>query len=328
MTLIQAYQGVVEALRMPIQMFVDSNSRLHLLYLFSSFGLAYFVYRRANFKESFFAYVFKKEVWLSRSAFVDYGLVFFNSFFKVFLIGPYLVFGFYLSYQLEALLPQWFGYPSQGLSSTATIVLYTIVLTIMMDLSTYIVHFLMHRVPALWEFHKVHHSATQLNPVTQYRIHPVELVINNVKATLILGLVTGVFRYMSAHPIEEVTLIGANVLSFAFLFFGSNLRHSHIPLRYYNWVEYIFISPFQHQIHHSDKEDHFNTNMGSKLAIWDWMFGTLVRSENVDSVQFGIGKEEVKDYDSVVKNLVNPFRNLLRIWLGSSSKNPLAERNR
>lgn len=296
---------------MPLQMLIDSNSRLHLLYLLSSLGLAYFVYRKYNEKGSFWSYIFKKEVWLSRSAFVDYGLVFFNAFIKVFMIGPYLVFGFYISYQLEALLPEWFGYPSSGLSVTSTIVLYTIVLTIAMDLSTYVVHYFMHRVSLLWEFHKIHHSATSLNPVTQYRIHPVELIINNVKATLVLGLVTGVFRYLSAHPIEEYTLIGANVLSFAFLFFGSNLRHSHIPLKYYNWLEYIFISPFQHQIHHSDDERHFNTNMGSKLAIWDWMFGTLVRSESVESVKFGIGEHEVKRYDSVWKNLIMPFRNIL-----------------
>lgn len=327
MSLPEVYDGIVEALRLPIQMLVDSNSRLHVLYLLSSLVLAFFVYRKLKTQESFFSYVFKKEVWMSRSAIVDYGLVFFNGFIKVFLIGPYLVFGFYISYQLEALLPEWLGYPSGGLSPTTTIVLYTIVLTVVMDLSTYIIHFLMHRVPALWEFHKVHHSATTLNPVTQYRIHPVELIINNVKATLILGVVTGVFRYLSAHPIEEYTLIGANVLSFAFLFFGSNLRHSHIPLRYYNWLEYFLISPFQHQIHHSDDKRHFNTNLGSKLAIWDWMFGTLIRSESVNSINFGIGENEVKNYDSVWKNLVMPFRNLIRNAMGRLSRTPLSERH-
>lgn len=328
MTLAEVYTGIVEAIKLPLQSFIDSNSRLHLLYLFSSLGLAYYVYKSSKQEGSFWSYVFRKDVWMSRSAFVDYGLIFLNSFFKVFLIGPYFVFGFYLSYKLEILLPDLFGYPSQGLSETSTLILYTIVLTIVGDFSTYLVHYIMHYVPFFWEFHKVHHSATTLNPVTQYRIHPVELIINNIKGILVLGLVTGIFRYLSAYPIEEVTLIGANVLSFAFLFFGSNLRHSHIPLKYYNWLEYILISPFQHQIHHSDAEKHFNRNLGSKLAIWDWMFGTLVRSESVDSVNFGIGKEEEKRYDSVWKNLLMPFLNLFRTWLGSLSKNPLPERNR
>ncbi len=320
MSLDEVYHGVWEALLLPLQLVADINSRLHVLYLFSSLALAYFVYRRSKNAGSFFRYVFKKESWLSRSAFVDYGLIFVNAFFKVFLIGPYLVFGFYLSYKLEALLPTWIGYPQQGLSEMSTIVLYTIVLTVVSDFSTYLVHYIMHRVPFLWEFHKVHHSATSLNPVTQYRIHPVELIINNAKGILVLGLVTGVFRYLSAHPIEELTLIGANVLSFAFLLFGSNLRHSHIPLKYFNWLEYIFISPFQHQIHHSDNEKHFNQNLGSKLAIWDWMFGTLIRSRSVENIQFGIGKLEEPYYNSVWKNLIMPFKNILSRLPFSSTK--------
>jgi len=34
-------------------------------------------------------------------------------------------------------------------------------------------------------------------------------------------------------------------------------------------------SPAHHQIHHSTDPAHFNRNLGSFLAIWDWMFGTL-----------------------------------------------------
>lgn len=328
MTLSEVTHQVIEAFKLPLLTLTDSGSRLHVLYLFSSLLLAFYVFRKSKEKGSFWSYVFRKDVWLSKSAFVDYGMIFFNAFFKVFLIGPYLVFGFYLSYEVEAFMPKWFGYPSSGLSATSTIIAYTIVLIITSDLATYIVHLIMHRIPVLWEFHKVHHSATSLNPVTQYRIHPVELIINNAKGILVLGLVTGVFRHLSAHPIEEMTLIGANVFSFAFLFFGSNLRHSHIPLKYFNWLEYIFISPFQHQIHHSDNEAHFDKNLGSKLAIWDWMFGTLMRSESVGSVNFGIGKHEESRYDSLLKNIFTPFVNLCRMFVGRLSKNPAVERTR
>lgn len=295
---------------MPLGYLVDSDSRLHVLYLFSSLALAYYVYRKSKVEESFWSYVFRKDAWLSKTAMVDYGLLFFNSVFKVFLIGPYLIFGFYLSYKIEALLPELFGYPSGTLSKTTTIVLYTFFITLCNDLGTYVIHYLMHKIPVLWEFHKIHHSATMLNPITQYRIHPVELVVNNLKGIVAMGLVMGVFRYLSAHQIDEITFIGANVFSFAFLFFGANLRHTHIPLRYFGWLEYIFISPYQHQIHHSNDASHFNRNMGSELAIWDWMFGTLVRSESVQGVEFGLGKDEEKNYDSVLKNLIKPFSNL------------------
>lgn len=328
MSLLEVYSGILESVKMPIASLIDSESRLHVLYLFSSLALAFYVYKRSKQKESFWSYVFRKDVWLGRSAMVDYWMIFLNSFFKVFLIGPYFVLGFYLSYKIEMLLPQVFGYPHQGLSETATVIWYSLTLIVVSDLATYLVHALMHYVPFFWEFHKVHHSATSLNPVTQFRVHPVELVINNAKAILVLGLVTGMFRYLSAHPIEELTLIGANVFSFAFLFFGSNLRHSHIPLKYFGWLEYVFISPFQHQIHHSNAAHHFNKNLGSKLAIWDWMFGTLIRSTNVQSVEFGIGKDEVQHYNSVWKNLYMPFVNLLKPLAGRLSKNPIPERDR
>jgi sterol desaturase/sphingolipid hydroxylase (fatty acid hydroxylase superfamily) len=296
---------------MPVSYFVDTDKRIHFLYIFTSLGLAFYVYKKAQVKGSFLAYVFDKESWVSKSAFVDYGLLFCNAFVKVFLIGPYLVFGIYLSYKVEGFLPDLFGYPKASLSASSTLILYTVCLTLLSDFATYLVHYLMHRIPFLWEFHKVHHSATSLNPITQYRLHPVELIVNNAKGILVLGVVTGLFSYLSANPVELVTVIGANIFSFAFLVFGANLRHSRIPLKYFGWLEYIFISPYQHQIHHSNKTAHFNKNMGSKLAVWDWIFGTLIRSESVESLTFGIGKEEEPIYDSLWKNLVMPFKNLL-----------------
>ena len=178
-----------------------------------------------------------------------------------------------------------FGYPKFSLGVTQTIILYTISLTIFGDFLTYIVHLLMHKVPFLWEFHKVHHSATTLNPMTQYRIHPLELIINNIRGIIVFGLVTGFFDYLSAHSIDKMVFLGVNVFHFIFLFFGSNLRHSHVKLKYPKYLEFIFISPFQNQINHSIDPKHFNKNMGSKLAIWDYIFGTLVLSGSASKVK-------------------------------------------
>jgi len=178
---------------------------------------------------------------------------------------------------------------------------------------------MMHKIPLLWEFHKVHHSASSLNPVTQYRIHPVELILNNIRATVILGVVMGVFDHLSNHHVHELTFMGANVFSFAFLTWGANLRHSHVKLRYFNWLENILISPFQHQIHHSDKPEHFNKNMGAKFAFWDLIFGTLVRSRRVKSIKFGLG-EETKDYGSLFQNLWVPFKKEAQLIHGSIRK--------
>ena len=101
-----------------------------------------------------------------------------------------------------------------------------------------------------------------------------------------------------------------DVFTFIFFLFGANLRHPHVKQKYPHFLEYLFISPYQHQIHHSSNTAHFNKNMGSDLA-WDWFFGTLVLSKKVKNKIWNRKKED-KDYNSILKNLFYPFKNNYR----------------
>mgnify|MGYP001212832022 CR=1 FL=1 len=306
------YQIIEESLTLSLSYFVDTEKRINIIYLLSALILAYYVYYKSKIKSSFLKYIFHKKVWLSKSAYIDYSLFILNGFIKVIFIGPFIIFGFYIAFYINEYLLNSFGYSSINLSTTNTLILYTICLTVVNDFTTYIVHFLMHKVPFLWEFHKVHHSATTMNPLTQYRIHPIELIINNIKSILIFGLITGIFDYLSNHQIDKLLFLGVNVFTFIFFLLGANLRHSHVKLKYPHFLEYLFISPYQHQIHHSSNTAHFNKNMGSRFAIWDWFFGTLVLSKKAKKIRFGIGKKEDKDYNSILKNLFYPFKNNYR----------------
>ncbi len=305
----EIYYLLEEALELSLSYFVNTEKRIHILYLLTSSILAYYVYKKSRVKTSFIKYLFPKKIWVSKSAFVDYSLFCFNSLIKIVFIGPYIIVGFYIAFYTNEWLLGLFGFPSYSLGVMQTIILYTISLTIISDFATYIIHLLMHKVPFLWEFHKIHHSATSLNPITQYRIHPIELVINNTKSILVFGLVTGLFDYLSSHSVDKMLFLGANVFHFVFLLFGANLRHSHVKLKYPKYLEFIFISPFQHQIHHSSNPVHFNKNMGSKFAIWDWLFGTLVLSKNIKRLRFGIGDEN-SNYNSLYKSIVTPLMNI------------------
>ena len=93
--------------------------------------------------------------------------------------------------------------------------------------------------------------------------------------------------------------------------FGANLRHSHVKLSYPKILEYLFISPYQHQIHHSIRKEHHNKNLGSKLAVWDWLFGTLILSGSKKSLRFGIIDTKQK-YTSFIYNLIAPFKRVFR----------------
>ena len=187
--------------------------------------------------------------------------------------------------------------------------MYTIALFTVSDFSRYWLHRFLHTIPFLWEFHKVHHSAKVLTPITFYRVHPVENLLFGFRYSLSIGLVTGVFIYFFGAMIDIYSILGVNILVFAFSLFGSNLRHSHVPFAYPKVFEKIFISPKQHQIHHSTK--HFDKNFGGYLAIWDNVFGTLKFSNDVKVLKFGLRKSQMNDYNSILALLIKPFKNLL-----------------
>ena len=306
MTLAEVLNIIVDAYELSKDHFLGPENRIYYLYLLSSLLLALFVYTRKKKKKSFFSYVFDKRIWLSKSALNDYLIFSFNNLFKVLFIGPYLIIGLYIAFYIHEYLIKWFGFPESTLSIGQTIILYTIALTVVNDFLSYIVHLCMHKIPILWEFHKVHHSATTMNPLTQYRVHPVELILNNSKAIIGFGLVTGFFDYFSNHALDTVVFIGANIFTFLFMFFGANLRHSHVKLKYPRLIEHILISPYQHQIHHSRSSEHHNKNLGSKFALWDWFFGTLIVSKKTTSLRFGIHDRE-KDYFRFRDLLFKPF---------------------
>jgi len=300
---------VKKGFQMPFTYIIEAeDKRIYLLYLFSSVLLAFYTFKRSKKLQSFIKYLFNKKVWGSKSAVIDYYFIFFNSYIKILLIGPLLIYGYYLNYYVNDGLHSLFGKSSLQISVTTITILYTISLTVFGDFCSYIVHYIMHKIPFFWRFHKIHHSATVLNPITQYRIHPVELLINNFRGIFVIGLVTGIFNYLSVHQIEKWTFIGVNTFHFLFLLWGSNLRHSHVKFSYTSVLENIFISPYQHQIHHSNNPKHYDKNIGSKFAVWDWVFGTLVKSKDITKkLRFGL-EEEDKNYDSFMKNIINPFK--------------------
>ena len=277
MSINEIIEVINEGLKMPFAFFFSPRKRIYFLYLITTTVLAYWVFARTVKNEKFLNYIFKKKVWLSKSAFVDYGFAFFNSFVKILLIAPILAYGIYIALSTNIFLENSLGVLQTPLSKTQTIILYTVALTLVGDFASFIVHYAFHKIPFLWEFHKVHHSATVLNPITQFRIHPIELIINNIKTLIVNAPITGLFMYLSQGQAELITFLGLNVFGFIFMFLGANLRHSHVKLKFNKYLEYIFISPVQHQVHHSDKPEHYDKNLGSKLAIWDYFFGTLIR---------------------------------------------------
>ena len=220
--------------------------------------------------------LFPKRILRSRSNEADIGYLIFN----VFVFG--VMFGWaVLSYQfisngIIAGLVALFGPVSPStLPVYVTRSVVTVMLFLAYELGYWFNHWLSHKVPLLWEFHKVHHNAEVLTPLTNFRVHPVYTwVFTNILA-FSAALANGFGNYMFGETAYQYALSDTNIILVLFIHAYVHLQHSHMWISFRGVLGRVFVSPAHHQVHHSSNPKHFNKNFGSCLALWDWMFGTL-----------------------------------------------------
>ena len=238
------------------------------------------------------------------------------------MLSPYLLtqlaVATFFYYSLLSLPVSSFLSSLNGTPSVVVATLFTVVFFTFDDFTKYWVHRWMHKWPVLWALHKVHHSAETLNPITVYRTHPLEGILFSLRGALSQGVVISVFFFIFGDKVDLVTILGVNFLVFSFHIAGSNLRHSHIDIKYWSWLEKILISPAQHQLHHSLDERHYDKNFGAALAIWDWMFGSLHHSEDIDNLVLGVEDDDFNPR-SLKELYLKPLKEILNIFSESLS---------
>ncbi len=296
----QIFKDWVDRFLVPID---DPGSRLFHLNILMSLGLIVLWILFVQFKtpqkfphlksQLFFKQlknsVLRKKYWWNRSTKVDYQIYFLNSVLKIFLFIPFLDFSFRISKAtISALLS---GNQQQTLSFSATyisLLIFSVLAFVFDDFLRFFHHYLMHKIPLLWKLHRTHHSAKILTPFSLYRIHPLESAMSTVRNSLSTGVSIGFFIFFFNSQFSIMTIFGINLFGFLFNLLGSNLRHSHIPLSF-GVLEWVFISPKQHQIHHSANPAHYGKNFGVSLTLWDGIIGSLVRSQHVtQKLRFGL----------------------------------------
>ena len=128
------------------------------------------------------------------------------------------------------------------------------------DLLQWCIHNLLHRVPWLWTFHKVHHSITTMDWIGNWRFHWAEIVV--YKSLQWLPLV-----WLNASP--EAVFAVAVVTTVWGDFNHANLAVGLGPLGY------VLNSPRMHLWHHDQSsEGGVAKNFGIVLSVWDFIFGT------------------------------------------------------
>lgn len=124
-------------------------------------------------------------------------------------------------------------------------------------------HMLLHRVPALWNFHKLHHSVKEMAFAAHLRYHWMEPIV-----------------YKSILYIPLAIIGGFNVESVAIVHFASlaigHLNHANLGWDY-GVFKYVFNNPKMHIWHHAKElpdNRKYGMNYGISLSIWDYIFQT------------------------------------------------------
>jgi len=131
------------------------------------------------------------------------------------------------------------------------------------DFVWYWYHRLGHEVNFFWAAHIVHHHSEEFNFTAAARITTFQAIIR-----------TGfwcILPFIGFHPKMVITML---IVHGAYSFF----THTQVIGRI-KWLEYIFVTPSIHGVHHASDEKYLDKNYGDMFTFWDRMFGTFQEEE-------------------------------------------------
>ena len=258
---------------------------------------------------------FSAGVWWHPSARADYRLYFANALLLPLIFGWLLFSDAHVAGFMDSILGR-HAAPAAS-AGIAGKVVFTVVFFIAYDFGRFAAHCLLHDVPALWEFHKVHHSAEVLTPMTAYRAHPLDLLVMAWVPALTTGLATWAFNLFGDGPVGFYTFLGLHVALWAVNLID-NLRHSHVWVTYGRRAGKWLVSPAHHQLHHSCEPRHEvnrrgGCNRGFSLAVWDRLYGTLRMPEaRAETFRMGLGDGTEPGWHSVTRMYLWPLSGFAR----------------
>ena len=156
---------------------------------------------------------------------------------------------------------QWAAYPDlQSWVARQPFVFQFVGILVVTDLTQYWIHRLFHRVPRLWRFHSIHHSAESMDWLAGSRLHFVDIAVTRGLTFIpiyVLGFgVAPLFAYVVFVSIQA-TFIHANIR----FEFGA--------------LQWFLATPRFHHWHHGAEREAIDKNFAIHLPILDWLFGTF-----------------------------------------------------
>ena len=167
-----------------------------------------------------------------------------------------------------------------------------VAILVLTDLTQYWIHRAFHRVPALWRFHAVHHSARTMDWLAGSRLHLVDVAVTRGLTYVpiyVLGFAEGpLFAYVAFVSVQAT-------------FIHANVRFDFGPL------QWLLATPRFHHWHHAADPAAVDRNFAVHLPVLDRLFGTCYLPAGRWPEAYGIaGGAPVPD--GFVRQFTHPFR--------------------
>jgi sterol desaturase/sphingolipid hydroxylase (fatty acid hydroxylase superfamily) len=162
---------------------------------------------------------------------------------------------------------------------------------VLTDFVQYWLHRAFHRVPFLWGFHAVHHSAQQMDWIAGARMHFFEIII------LRAATATPAFTLGFSQEALQIYLLIVYVFS---TFVHANLNWK------LGWMERFMVTPRFHHWHHGIEKEAIDVNFAIHFPLYDKLFGTYHMPVDKWPSGYGIGGHPVPN--GYWKQFLYPFR--------------------
>src|SRR5262245_29322642 len=160
------------------------------------------------------------------------------------------------------------------------------------DLVQYWVHRLFHRIPALWRFHSVHHSAKSMDWMAGARMHFLEILV--LRGTTVIPMIVLGFGQSAVHTYIFVVYLYATFV------------HSNLGARFGS-IEKVLVTPRFHHWHHGIEKEAIDVNFAVHFPLLDRVFGTHhMPADGRWPSGYGIKGDPVPG--GYVKQFLHPFR--------------------
>jgi sterol desaturase/sphingolipid hydroxylase (fatty acid hydroxylase superfamily) len=163
-------------------------------------------------------------------------------------------------------------------------VIYWVVLLLGEDLLFWLEHYVDHSCRLFWAVHVTHHSSPEYNLTTGFRS----------------SVFMPVYKYFYFIPLVLLGFEPIDVmLMFSLTQIYGILVHTQYVQKLPAWIEYIFVTPSHHRVHHASNIPYLDKNMGMVFIIWDRLFGTFSPELPGEKPHYGITRPIDKPYHPV-----------------------------